>query len=287
MKSFVLAALTIMVGTFIANINANVPLQTHDTPPDLPTRAQAAKLFDIQLEDLAESIASDIGQIKLQVADLPEELASINSQFSVLTSRQDSFDDRLAKLESKCNSCDCSTSAPDVSAKVNSQSELLTRLLGRIEKLEGKSPLVVSSSSTAHSTVKTVKPKALIVMHTSPSCGPCRLWLRNELPRWRSVGWDFQKIDEETTDKTWPWFEVYEGEVRYEVVGPLTAESFSLAKSGKRAGILRAKNTYANHWSHPGDISQHLLVEHGVSTLGMSKESRLSLHDSIHEASKR
>lgn len=147
MKSFVLAAITILVGTFIVNLSAE-PQQTSRTAPDLPSRTEISQL-DKQFADLADSIASDIGQIKKQVADLPDELAAFNSQFNVLTARQDSFDERLSKLESKCNSCDCSTPAQDVSAKVQSQSEMLTRLLGRIEKLEGKSPVVVSSSSTS------------------------------------------------------------------------------------------------------------------------------------------
>lgn len=134
MKSFALAALTILVGTFIVNINANVPIQTKHQ--DLPTRADVSQL-DKQFEGLIESIASDMGQIQKQVADLPDEIAAVHSSFNALANRQDAFDQRLEALEAKCESCN-SVAAPDVSAKIQSQADMLTRLLGRIEKLESK-----------------------------------------------------------------------------------------------------------------------------------------------------
>lgn len=42
----------------------------------------------------------------------------------------------------------------------------------------------------------------------------------------------------------------------------------------------------SNHWSYPGEITNHLQDDHGVSTGGMNQEEKLSLHDSIHERSR-
>jgi len=43
--------------------------------------------------------------------------------------------------------------------------------------------------------------------------------------------------------------------------------------------------TVANrgHWSYPGDITSHLEGTHGVATAGMTREQKLSYHDSLHE----
>lgn len=144
MKSFLLAALVILAGTFI--LNSNATQQTHDTYQDLPTRAEVSQL-DKQFDDLVESIASDVGRLQKQIADLPDELAALQS-------RDNAFDERLKALESKCQSCNCETST-DVSAKVQSQAEMLTRLLGRVEKLEGKSVIVAQPAKVVQSPVVT------------------------------------------------------------------------------------------------------------------------------------
>ncbi len=96
------------------------------------------------------------------------------------------------------------------------------------------------------------------------------------------------KVDEETTDKSWPWFEVYEGENRYEVVGPVTAESFSLVKFGKRAGLLRGKTTYTNHsarWQICDGLSprEHAEVMHGINTAGLTDAQIAVMRDRDHD----
>jgi len=42
-------------------------------------------------------------------------------------------------------------------------------------------------------------------------------------------------------------------------------------------------NISRGHWSYPGTISGHLQSTHGVSTVGMSREQMLNLHDALHE----
>jgi hypothetical protein len=70
-----------------------------------------------------------------------------------------------------------------------------------------------------------------IVMHSGPSCLPCQQWKRDVMPLWKSKGWSVEILEEQTTSKTWPWFEVFEGGRRYEVVGPLTLESYGRVKN--------------------------------------------------------
>lgn len=42
-------------------------------------------------------------------------------------------------------------------------------------------------------------------------------------------------------------------------------------------------NRSAGHWSFPGTISSHLQNTHRVSTVGLTREQMLELHDSLHE----
>lgn len=42
-----------------------------------------------------------------------------------------------------------------------------------------------------------------------------------------------------------------------------------------------------NHWGYPGDLGQHLLSSHGISTAGMSHEQMLAAHDAAHRRLRR
>jgi hypothetical protein len=78
----------------------------------------------------------------------------------------------------------------------------------------------------------TVKPtQAKIVMHSGANCEPCKIWKRDHMPDWKAKGWLVEVVDETSTSKGWPWFEICEGDVCYEVRGFLTADSYFRAKS--------------------------------------------------------
>jgi outer membrane murein-binding lipoprotein Lpp len=81
--------------------------------------------------------------------------------------------------------------------------------------------------------IKTLEPpsKAVIVMHSADSCGPCKAWIRDELAKWKSVGWDVQVVKEIETKRGWPWYEITDRDgKRFEVDGALTTEKFQIAK---------------------------------------------------------
>lgn len=74
--------------------------------------------------------------------------------------------------------------------------------------------------------------KPVIVMYTRKNCPPCKLWINNDKPRWESVGWTIEVVDE-TGSKFTPWFAITDGDgTQFEVNGLLTADSFKKAKEG-------------------------------------------------------
>lgn len=81
--------------------------------------------------------------------------------------------------------------------------------------------------------IKTLEPpkQALIVMHSSDSCGPCRAWIATEKAKWEQVGWTVQVIKEVETKRGWPWYEITDRDgKRFEVDGALTTEKFLASK---------------------------------------------------------
>jgi outer membrane murein-binding lipoprotein Lpp len=81
--------------------------------------------------------------------------------------------------------------------------------------------------------IKTLEPpkQALIVMHSSDSCGPCRAWISTEKAKWEQVGWDVQVIKEIETIRGWPWYEITDRDgKRFEVDGFLTNDKFHATK---------------------------------------------------------
>ena len=67
-------------------------------------------------------------------------------------------------------------------------------------------------------------------MHSGQVCAPCSAWKASEKPKWEKAGWSVEVITETTTDRGWPWFEIYENGSLYIVDGPLTADKFEAAK---------------------------------------------------------
>jgi hypothetical protein len=75
-----------------------------------------------------------------------------------------------------------------------------------------------------------------ILMHSSPTCGPCVNWKNNELDRWTKAGWQVEVVDEEYCDRAkWPWYEITDLDGKqFEVIGPLNNNNFNAAKAGAK-----------------------------------------------------
>ena len=88
-------------------------------------------------------------------------------------------------------------------------------------------------------TVKTIEPlvQPRIIMHSADEevfiCGPCKAWIRDEMSKWKNVGWDVQVIKEVETKRGWPWYEITDRDGRFEVQGSLTTEKFLAAKKAR------------------------------------------------------
>ncbi len=146
MKTFALATLTILVGTFIANINATVPMVVTGTVSqelarELPQRTaksnyeQQKSELNLQLEELIESIASDVGKF-------PSEIAALHS-------RSDSLDKRLSALESRPVSAVIDQYRVD--DRLSHTDGMLTRMLARIEQLESRAASVGTYKAVGYS----------------------------------------------------------------------------------------------------------------------------------------
>jgi outer membrane murein-binding lipoprotein Lpp len=84
--------------------------------------------------------------------------------------------------------------------------------------------------------IKTVQPT--IIMHSADEekgvfCGPCRAWLKTEKAKWEQIGWSVEVIKEVETKRGWPWYEITDRDVRFEVQGSLTTEKFLAAKKAR------------------------------------------------------
>ncbi len=96
-------------------------------------------------------------------------------------------------------------------------------LKAELEKLND-----VNSLSEPTSSVPT------IIMHTTPSCGPCKKWVQNDAERWRSSGWSVVVLPPETGHPAgYPWYEITDRDGKqFQVDGPLTNNNFNAAKAG-------------------------------------------------------
>lgn len=72
-----------------------------------------------------------------------------------------------------------------------------------------------------------------VKMHSSKNCLPCAQWKQQQKPLWEAMGWQVEVIEETTTQKPWPWFEVCDGDKCYEFAGLVTLEALAKLKAKK------------------------------------------------------
>lgn len=166
-------------------------------------------LLNFAKNEYSQAKTETIGAIKSVVAAVE----SLKSTSDTVREAIDDIRDRLAKLES-------ATGKPYSEIVDQLDAESTKRQQLEAELKQAKESLQLSKVSS---------PK--IVMHTSPTCGPCQVWKRDYMPLWVSKGWQVEIIEEQTTDKSWPWFEVFDNGKRFEVIGMLDQQSYYRAKA--------------------------------------------------------
>lgn len=70
-----------------------------------------------------------------------------------------------------------------------------------------------------------------IVMHSGATCPPCKLWIARDMKGWQKLGWNVSIIEEQTSSRPWPWYEITDGDgLCFEVDGPLDKAKYELAR---------------------------------------------------------
>jgi hypothetical protein len=83
-----------------------------------------------------------------------------------------------------------------------------------------------------------VKPTLAIVtptitVYSSPTCEPCKKWIRNEAPKWNAQGWTIQ-VEEYSGPERVPWFQISDREIDLTHRGWMTPDSFIKLKNSQR-----------------------------------------------------
>ena len=93
-----------------------------------------------------------------------------------------------------------------------------------IEELQSKLALLETKMQSEQPQEKPFEQQATesrIVMHSASWCGPCRTWKNSYMPRWIEQGWKVDVIEDDTTTRAVPWFEIYYNGKRFEATGLL------------------------------------------------------------------
>jgi hypothetical protein len=172
---------------------------------------------------------------------IDQAIATAKSAEKTSDSMRETLEDlrnRVMRLESN-NVEQVSRLSIDAAAESSKSQATIDELIDQLDKETDRREQAELALEQAHQSLKLIRDspanKALpigpkIVMHSGPGCLPCQQWKRDVMPLWKSKGWAVEILEETTTDRTWPWFEVFEGGRRYEVVGPLTLESYGRVK---------------------------------------------------------
>jgi hypothetical protein len=144
-----------------------------------------------------------------------QEYSRIKSRLEATQAKVDKLTDELA------------ATAKTFHAAIKSLAERFAR------QVESKPVEVVEQKTEP---IKTVEPT--IIMHSADEtkgmiCGPCRAWISTEKAKWENAGWSVQVVKEIETKRGWPWYEITDRDVRFEVQGSLTTEKFLAAKKAR------------------------------------------------------
>ena len=154
---------------------------------------------------------------------------SLQTEYARITSRVETTQ---AKVDALADELQATTATIHAAIK-----SLADRFLAG-ESMEAEVVETIKAIDTLNDTLKEVAKTPTvptILMHSSPTCGPCLKWKNNELERWTKAGWQVAVIDEEHCERAkWPWYEITDRDGKqFEVIGPLNNDNFQAAKRGK------------------------------------------------------
>jgi hypothetical protein len=131
--------------------------------------------------------------------------------------------------------------ADELQATTATLHDAIKRFKDRFMQLEGELKPMTPEEIEAFNDLQNVEIKSLpsvivptIVMHSGYDCGPCNAWISNEMQRWTQSGWRVNVVKEIESQRSWPWYEITDRDgSRFEVIGPLTNDTFHSARRGK------------------------------------------------------
>lgn len=147
---------------------------------------------------------------------------SIQTEYARITSRVEQTQVRIDAVADESKAA-----IADIRKVIETMQQWLTKIAMQQESGESQEAGLASDTSPVIATAPT------ILMHSSPTCGPCLKWKNNELERWTKAGWQVAVIDEENCERAkWPWYEITDRDgSQFEVIGPLSKDNFKAAKA--------------------------------------------------------
>lgn len=178
-----------------------------------------------------QSVADLLGETKTTVASINDAIESLKKRLFRMEEGFQSIDSGLAKyLEESAEAHAASLN----SALAKTQSDELQAEF--VEKLQSQLLSAEKRAVEAEQSLQLIRDspaKPRVKMHAGKNCLPCEQWKQQQKPLWEAMGWKVEVIEETTTKKSWPWFEVCEGEKCYEFAGPVTLETLARLKAKK------------------------------------------------------
>ena len=166
--------------------------------------------------------------------------SSMKTEYARITSRVETTQ---AKVDSLADELQATTAT--VHAAIRSLTDRFLaneeREIGLVNETSPVSevPLISSTKTQVDSGISEPKQAVsvpVIIMHTTPSCGPCKKWVQNDAERWRNSGWSVVVLPPETGHPAgYPWFEITDRDGKqFQVDGPLNNNNFNAAKAGAK-----------------------------------------------------
>jgi hypothetical protein len=177
---------------------------------------------------------SSFATTQKSVADL---LSETKTTVSSINDAIESLKKRLFRMEETIQQQAASENAEQLNLGLMKSN--LEHVATEAESLRVENQLLAKRAVEAEQSLQLIRdsPEPLdlrrVKMHSGKNCLPCAQWKQQQKPLWEAMGWQVEVIEETTTNKPWPWFEVCDGDKCYEFAGPVTLEALAKLKAKK------------------------------------------------------